>query len=114
MPQIKSGMIVIWSGAIVAIPGGYVLCDGNNGTPDLRNRFIMGAGDTYNPGDNGGTTNHTHDFTTDGHFHILPAGSAIAAGANFSSTAAINQDGGITDPATHTPPYYALAFIMKL
>lgn len=40
-------MIVIWSGAIVDIPAGWALCDGNNGTPDLRNKFIIGAGDTY-------------------------------------------------------------------
>ena len=44
-------IIVIWSGAIVDIPTGWALCDGNNETPDLRDRFVIGAGGSYNPGD---------------------------------------------------------------
>lgn len=46
-----ANMIVIWSGAIVDIPAGWSLCDGNNGTPDLRDCFVGGAGNAYNPGD---------------------------------------------------------------
>ena len=42
-----SGGIIIWSGAANAIPSGWYLCDGNNGTPDLRNRFIIGAGKDF-------------------------------------------------------------------
>jgi microcystin-dependent protein len=38
-----TGMIMMWSGTIATIPSGWVLCDGNNSTPDLRNRFIIGA-----------------------------------------------------------------------
>ena len=55
---IPSGVIVIWSGATNAIPSGWVLCNGNNGTPDLRNRFVVGAannpGTYYEVGDTGG------------------------------------------------------------
>ena len=40
---IPSGVIVAWSGLISAIPTGFVLCNGANGTPDLRNRFVIGA-----------------------------------------------------------------------
>ena len=54
---ILRGMIVMWSGAIATIPAGYALCNGANGTPDLRNRFVMGAGSTYTPGDKGGSAN---------------------------------------------------------
>lgn len=50
-----ANMIMIWSGAIVDIPAGWALCDGNNGTPDLRNKIVIGAGDTYNPGDTAAT-----------------------------------------------------------
>jgi len=107
-------MIVIWSGAIVDIPAGWQLCDGTNGTPDLRNRFIVGAGDTYTPGDTGGDTNHTHTFTTDGHHHSLLPGTVVASGTNMSSTTTTAQDSGTTDTSNHRPPYYALAFIMKL
>jgi hypothetical protein len=60
-----TGMIIAWSGAIGAIPTGFVICDGNNGTPDLRNRFIMGAGDTYAVGATGGalTVDSSHQHT---------------------------------------------------
>ena len=54
------GGIVIWSGAANAIPSGWVLCDGNNSTPDLRNKFVVGAntstGDTTYPGLSVGAT----------------------------------------------------------
>ena len=38
-----SGGIIMWSGTIAAIPSGWYLCNGSNGTPDLRNRFVIGA-----------------------------------------------------------------------
>ena len=44
---IPSGGIIIWSGSSSAIPSGWYLCNGANGTPDLRNRFVVGAGSTY-------------------------------------------------------------------
>ena len=53
---IPSGAIVMWSGSIGSIPAGYYLCDGQNGTPDLRDRFVGGAGNTYAVGNTGGFT----------------------------------------------------------
>ena len=44
---VPSGLIAIWSGSLGSIPSGWVLCNGANGTPDLRNSFILGAGSTY-------------------------------------------------------------------
>lgn len=41
------GIICLWGGAIVDIPAGWALCDGNSGRPDLRDRFVIGAGNTY-------------------------------------------------------------------
>lgn len=49
-----AGSIIMWSGVITALPVGWKLCDGTNGTPDLRNRFIVGAGDEYAVNDVGG------------------------------------------------------------
>lgn len=112
--SLPTGIITLWVGAIVDIPEGWALCDGNNGTPDLRNRFIVGAGDTYDPGDNGGNNNHDHNFTTDGHSHTLGAGVDLATGPAFDSTTTPNNDTGTTDSESNLPPYYALAFIMKL
>lgn len=75
---LPSGCIIIWSGSIGAIPSGFVLCDGTNGTPDLRNSFVLGAGNTYSVGQTGGSTDaivvsHTHTATvTDpGHIHVI-------------------------------------------
>ena len=48
------GIIVIWSGSVATIPTGWLLCDGTNGTIDLRDRFIIGAGNTYAVGATGG------------------------------------------------------------
>jgi len=42
-------IICLWAGAVIEIPAGWALCDGNNGTPDLRGRFVVGAGGSYNP-----------------------------------------------------------------
>ena len=65
---IAAGMILMWSGAISNIPSGWVLCDGNNGTPNLQDRFIVGAGSSYSVNATGGSANatlptHTHTFS---------------------------------------------------
>jgi len=108
-----SGGIILWSGAIVNIPSGFVLCDGNNGTPDLRDKFIVGAGNGYAVGANGGNVNHTHAFTGDGHSHSISPGGAIQIGANYNSVTAAQVAAGTTDSEDGRPPYYALAYIMK-
>lgn len=110
--SLLKNMIVLWSGAIVDIPDGWVICDGTHGTPDLRDRFIIGAGDTYNPDDTGGASTHTHDFTTDGHTHNTAAGPPNVVQAGTGAIIS-NTDSGTTDPKNHLPPYYALAYIMK-
>jgi hypothetical protein len=65
---IPAGIISMWSGSIVSIPIGWLICDGTNGTPDLRNRFIVGAGSTYAVAATGGSADatlvtHTHTFS---------------------------------------------------
>lgn len=87
---IPSGVIVMWSGSITTIPAGWRLCDGTNGTPNLRDRFIVGAGSAYAVAATGGSANsaviahshtansvftgaslptHTHTITDSGHVH---------------------------------------------
>lgn len=58
-PAVPSGCILIWSGSTGSIPSGFLLCDGTNGTPDLRNSFIIGAGNSYTVGQTGGTSSIT-------------------------------------------------------
>ena len=113
-PHFQKGMILLWYGPVVLIPTGWQLCDGSNATPDLRNNFIVGAGDTYNPAATGGALTHSHAFITAGHLHALGYGTEIAAGTDFDDKTVSVTDVGVTDAVDHKPPYYALAYIMKL
>jgi len=107
------GIILLWAGAIVDIPSGFVLCDGNNATPDLRDRFVIGAGSTFNPDDTGGNSTHTHIYTGDGHTHEIPAGAELAAGDQYYSVTNSTAETGTTNNGSSLPPYYTLAYIMK-
>jgi cytoskeletal protein CcmA (bactofilin family)/microcystin-dependent protein len=72
---VPRGVILMWSGSIATIPISWSLCDGTNGTPNLRDRFIVGAGSTYAVNSNGGSStitltvenipSHRHTGTTD-------------------------------------------------
>ena len=53
---VPTGGIIMWSGSIGSIPSGYVLCDGQNGTPNLKDSFVVGSGNTYAVGNTGGFT----------------------------------------------------------
>ena len=113
MAAVTPGVIVIWSGAIIDIPTGWVLCDGNNGTPDLVERFVVGAGGAYSPNDSGGDSTHNHTFTTDGHTHTIGAGTDINTGIGQANVTDSAVDTGTTNNRNHLPPYYALAYMMK-
>lgn len=181
--KLPRGIITMWSGATNAVPSGWALCDGKNGTPNLKDRFIVGAGQSYAVGNVGGSitrtpsvwTNaagtgiqvagtaintsqmpwHTHSgsvgsdasITTQRSVQEMYEGEWLSAGhfyatgrvpitarkplKEFSASLSINGTGGnqphyhgVTDKGhAHTaaasaidvrPPYYALAFIMKL
>lgn len=162
---IPRGVIVAWSGAIVDIPSGWALCNGENDTPDFRDKFIIAAGGSYAVAATGGSSSATTAGTVGGtaltvaqlpvHSHVqqhranasyaypegwdgavngndsiwtgdltLGASGYFQTGGsnnrtNFTST----MDAGSGSTHTHTltmnstsilPPYYALAWIMKL
>ena len=89
---LPSGIILLWSGQISNIPSGWALCNGSNGTPDLRNRFIVGAGSTYTVGATGGSDTVT--LTTaqmSSHNHTF-SGSAASNGSH-GHTATLNLSG---------------------
>jgi hypothetical protein len=96
---IPTGVITMWSGSIATIPTGWFLCNGSNGTPDLRDRFIVGAGSTYAVAATGGSANanvisHTHTATvTDpGHYHLMGNGSEGSLNALYGNDG--NQGSG--------------------
>jgi len=137
--SVPSGVIVMWSGTVANIPNGWVLCNGSNSTPDLRNRFVVGAGDTYAVDATGGSADavvvsHTH--TDSGHTHSANGWSAATTSSVFDGTIDGSYNAGGSDrnyvqnPVTasasanistegesgtnkNLPPYYALAYIMK-
>lgn len=94
---IPAGLISLWYGSIGSVPTGWYLCDGSNGTPDLRDRFIVGAGNTYAVSASGGATSatlaitnmpaHTHTATVTDPSHFHSAGySNGSAGSGGSGT----------------------------
>lgn len=157
--RLPRGIILMWSGAVDAVPSGWHLCDGTANTPDLRNRFIVGAGNSYAPGNTGGALSYTPTVTVNGsdtgvqvgyhtlteaeipsHSHKMQnmhyqgnpdnwdSDNTVLSGGDDLCSGATGGGQGHNHPITdkghaHTasasaidsrPPYYALAFIMKL
>jgi hypothetical protein len=129
------GIIVMWSGTIGSIPNGWTLCDGTKETPDLRSRFIIGAstpGGQVSAGltvkqvnDISGTETHTlsiNEMPAHKHSNVYAWGGYPANGYNAAmGTDRVNLTtdnlGGLTGgglPHNNMPPYYALAYIMKI
>lgn len=139
---IPANIVIMWSGAIIDIPDGWFLCNGENGTPDLRNRFVVGTGNNFVFNSQGGTADsivvsHSHTAvvsTTASHTHTLSLGSFQSGGSGLglrssddatrgarSTTGA--SDGNHSHSSTinttgqsgigrNMPPYLALAYII--
>ena len=129
------GAIVLWHGSAASIPDGWKLCDGQNGTPDLRDRFVVGAGGEYLKDSTGGEKTHTllsrempdhfHEYVGDDRLENLEAGCSTAlrntatrydaesSMSGYSQVYATSSTGG---GAAHEnrPPYYALCYIMRV
>ena len=138
------GTIVVWSGTVEDIPTGWALCDGQDGRPDLRGRFVLGAGGTYNPGAAGGSEEVTltvEQLARHSHGQYVPAsatGSTSTGYTNLVNPASTSnpvsgrpyKDGlfdastnanqvntkmqGNNEPHENMPPYYALCYIIKV
>lgn len=129
-----AGMIILWSGSVLSIPTGWLLCDGTLSTPNLRDRFVVGAGSTYAVNATGGTADavvvtHTHVATDAGHTHTIGTtsqtgivqggglnGYATTGGTSGTGTANITNAapvGSVSGTNQNLPPYYALCYIMK-
>lgn len=112
---VPSGVITLWSGAIAAIPIGWSLCNGSSGTPDLRDRFVVGAGTTYAVGATGGADtvtldatmipSHTHTVTTTGTTSSENAHSHTFSGTSSGQSASHTHTSSVVDPGhTHASP----------
>ncbi len=108
------GIIAIWSGAVVDIPYGWKLCDGSNGTPDLRDQFVYSAGPLKPTGSTGGKNSHWHTNNHGSHTHDLPPGVDIAAGVGYSHLIGSTLISDNTGSCYDWPPYYSLCYIMHI
>ena len=101
---IPTGCIVMWSGSIAAIPSGWLLCNGTSGTPDLRDRFVIGAGSNYVVNAIGGykdaiVVSHTH--TQASHTHT---GSTDSQGAHTHTYSSMTNTGNFATGGLGTSP----------
>ena len=140
---IPVGGIIMWSGTIANIPTGWVLCNGSNSTPDLRNKFIVGAHSgagigtvatagpgfnastgainaNYTPGNSGGETAHQLTIAElAAHAHGASRDDVIAATTGAGTVRTVGSGSiqtssvGSDNYHENRPPYYALAFIMR-
>jgi hypothetical protein len=139
---IPAGIISLWYGSIGSVPVGWYLCDGANGTPDLRDRFIVGAGSTYSVAATGGSANaivvsHNHTATsavsdpthTHGYFNMSGSTGSFNSGGGLGNNIGTNTTtdaaatgisvsttiatSGVSGTNANLPPYYALAYVMK-
>ena len=134
-----SGMIMLWSGSEASIPAGWLLCDGTSSTPNLQDRFVVGAGDTYAVDAIGGSADavvvsHTHSTTVSdpGHAHgwsysnrllynagggndnTYPGGAANQTTSSAVTGISVTANAtGVSGTNANLPPYYALCYIMK-
>jgi len=142
-PILPSGSIMMWSGAVSDIPSGWVFCDGTNSTPDMRNRFVMASttniGDTggdYTHTHSGSANTHYHscryaDVPTHTHADFINAAVYHGLGTHHhayyqNSTSNGTHEHNCSQEGSHShtvsacstyasyPPYYNLAFIMRL
>ena len=119
---IPAGIIAMWSGSIASIPIGWYLCNGLNGTPDLRDKFVVGAGSSYSVAGTGGSkdavvVSHTHSVvgtvasrSITGQFRVgglnqSPDGTVFSAGGDTGARPGLDSNSGsqhiINFNATH-------------
>ena len=124
---VPQGTIIPWYGNLNNIPDGFALCNGQNGTPDLRDKFLVGAGSGYNLGNTGGTNtvtltvaqmpSHNHNIYSQDYSanFVTPnaVGSAYTRVAGGWAYNAIQYTGG-NQPHENRPPYFAVYYLMKL
>ena len=114
-----SGMILMWSGSVATIPTGWVLCNGSNGTPNLTDRFVIAAGNSYSPGATGNGSLPATSLTLTYNQKVTGSGgtgyveSSQTGGLNYGVTSSMYSISSFGSGSTNIAVYYALCFIMK-
>ena len=96
-------IIGIWLGTLANIPTNWKLCDGSNGTPDMRNLFAKGCNTLAGIGGSGGSLTHGAAHTTTGHTHPIESHlHAVTGGAGGSESRTAGAVNAATAAHTHT------------
>ena len=114
-----SGSILLWSGSSSAVPEGWALCDGSNGTPDLRDRYLRAIKSDETTGLTGGSATHNH-----GGFTKMDGGGTTTPSIGIGSTGCVgvldihqhqvqDHQHAISLAANHEPPFMRLHFIIR-
>ncbi len=124
--NMPSGAIIIWHGTIGSIPAGWLICDGNSGTPNLLTKFLQGVATAgTNPGTTGGSATHVlSEAELASHVHTVGTWTASASGTQHATK--ISQSNNSTNSQTpptssvgsdsaheNEPTFYDVAFLMK-
>lgn len=132
------GGIIMWSGTAELVPAGWAICNGQNGTPDLRDKFVVGVGTQFGNTlkTSGGNkdavvVSHTHEITDPGHTHLMLDWSGSTSGNGKFGVGSQGREGVNPPMSTNTtgiailgkgesgvnknlPPFVALYYIMKI
>ena len=123
---LPTGTILPYIGDLSNIPHGWALCDGTNGTPDLRDRFITGAGNMYHIGDTGGENFHkltieempSHNHGNPNLFFVAWANSGGGGpghvGDPYPCRPSTQANAGGDQSHENRPPFYAVYYIMRI
>ena len=122
------GGVIGWTLSTPPKYGEWMICDGQNGTPDLRDRFLVGAGQKYRVGDKGGVEvvsltaeqNGPHRHNSNIHHSFWDAGYKWAFAQWYARPTGENGGNNVTSlagegqPHENRPPYYAMYYIMRI
>lgn len=128
--SVPKGAVILWSGTAANIPDGWALCDGQDGRPDLRDKFVLGGGGTHPVGETGGAEtvaltvaempSHSHGvhqkvggLSSPIGGWLIESNEAQAYQTIRSVQGCISNSGG-NQPHNNMPPYYTLCYIIKV
>ena len=122
--------IISWTGTIASIPKGWIICDGSNGTPDLRSRFVRSVPDnTTNPGGVGGSDTHalttaqmavhSHSVIDPTHRHAFGDSGWVSGGANTATSSNTLVSPSVSNTGSgsaheNRPAYFQVLYIQKV
>lgn len=112
--MIPFGIIAIWNDTAETIPDGWIICDGNNETPDLQNYFVPSAGILFEYGDHMGAHSHDHQVSDGSHVHTMKAGTMLKSDSPVDQQCNLSDANGYTNTAIHLPVYKSMIYMMKI